>query len=349
MTARRIVMTQGLCWLASLLLPGLVSRKTLAAQHEQNRTLSDPSEMPPGGKEMPMPGGHTIDHGSQFPREIKSKTIRRFSWQDAIAEFGITRKETHAECATRFRSDIMDTTTTNQFQIPLSSLDELQAIIDKHHLVQRNGFSDHVGGLPSGYGGSLSVKYASGETLWTASNHVIPIDSTAVDSFYAYFENLSASAGLRLLDAKLPKGELMYLSIERTASGTREFYQYDSIPDHKSGRTAILSVRRQTGDGASAGASSDHEVSLKPKDMDQLNALIDKLDLAQALAIALTRARRDDVMKQTAQDGFAYRIHGQWADGTALHADTIVKGSEAVRDFLAQKFRERLAKKPAGK
>ena len=87
----------------------------------------------------------------------------------------------------------------------------------------------------------------------------------------------------------------------------------------------------------------------EPGEFTQRAFLNDKLDLAQALAIALTRARRDDVMKQTAQDDFAYRIHGQWADGTALHADTIVKGSEAVRDFLAQKFRERLAKKPAGK
>lgn len=322
-------MAHRLRWIPSMPLSGLTGCKTLAAQqHEKNRIFSNPSEMRPDGREMPMPGNHSIHHGSQFSKKIRSKTIRQFPWQDAIAESGITRKEIHVKRTTRPTSDRTGTTTTNQFQIPLLSPDELQAAIDKHHLVKRNGFGDHIGGLSSGYGGRLSVEYASGETRWTARNHAIPIDITAVDSFYAYFENLPANVGRQLLDTIPSEGRLTYLSIERTAPGTQEFYPYDPIPEHKNGRIAILGVRRQTSDNALNGASSNCGMCLSTRDMDQLNALIDTLDLAEELAIAFIKGR-------TVQAGFTYKIHSQLADGTTLHADTIVKSSDAMHDSFA--------------
>ena len=365
MPARRAVIAHGLYWIA-FLLPGWAGRKALAAPHGNRHA----NEALPGGQrrqsnaEMevgvegvkadadvhapPMPGRRIVDHGDQAPKEIQSTTISRFSWEEnGRTVFETTRKETHAACSVRFRLRGGRPETRDQFQAPLSALDALQNLIDRHQLVKNNRFSEHVSGLPPTYGGALSVKYASGETLWISSNQSLPIPIEAVDDFDDYFITLAAHAGSRIFNAEPPQRELTYFQIEHRApgvhescglhepSGLRESYTYASREGHKKGRTARLKRTRQS----ESGEPFAQEATLPAEDMAQLRDLMQRLNFIQILAMYAQLLPHATAISRTTDQ--AYFQWGQDNDAVTFEANARIRQLDVLRDFLAQKLKAR--------
>ena len=337
MPARRAVIAHGLYWIA-FMLPGWAGRKALAAPHGNMHANEA------------LPGRRIVDHGAQAPKKIQSTTISRFSWEEnGRTAFEITRKETHAACSVRFRLQGNRPETRDQFQAPLSALDALQNLIDRHQLVKNNGFSEHVSGLPPAYGGALSVKYASGETLRISSNQSLPIPIEAVDDFDDYFITLAAHAGSRIFNAEPPEHELTYFQIEHRApgvhesSGLHESYMYASGEGHKKGRTARLKRTRQN----ESGEPFAQEATLPAEDIAQLRDLIQRLNFIQILAMYAQLLPHATTISRTTDQ--AYFQCGQDNDAVAFEAKARIRQLDVLRDFLAQKLKARQpSRRPAG-
>ncbi len=78
----------------------------------------------------------------------------------------------------------------------LTILKELQTIIDKYNLSKDNGYEHEVAGLPEGLGGTLSVRYKSGEKIWRYDNQSNIIDEQAEKEIYEVFHKSAINNNL---------------------------------------------------------------------------------------------------------------------------------------------------------
>ena len=68
-------------------------------------------------------------------------------------------------------------------------MNDLQQVVAEHDLAQHNGLSYRVSGLPEGYGATLSVTYASGESIHASNNQSCFLSIDAMEAlFYAQIE-----------------------------------------------------------------------------------------------------------------------------------------------------------------
>jgi len=65
------------------------------------------------------------------------------------------------------------------FSTPSAFMEELQSIVSEYDFAQFNGITYHVSGLPDMFGATVSVKYESGECIYSANNQdlFIPLDA----------------------------------------------------------------------------------------------------------------------------------------------------------------------------
>lgn len=153
----------------------------------------------PGGH---MCGGATDHYDSTAPQEIQSTEVVYFSISTSLTTLvGQGRYSqfyayaSKLECGnlivlnayrTRGEADSFCTVITDDI------FPQLDAIVRKYNLASRNGSHHSVSGLPQNFGGSIDIKYASGEFI-DKSNNQSPMfsgdcaDETA-DLFLSYYE-----------------------------------------------------------------------------------------------------------------------------------------------------------------
>ena len=123
-------------------------------------------------------GGTRICHDTDAPKDILSHEILRFSCRfsssslleedtnltSGLFHFTAEKREEGAETSVSVlhsrRGEI------NQAKMrPSCFLEEIDGILQKHDIARFNGLYYKVSGLPDFFGASVSVTYASGETL----------------------------------------------------------------------------------------------------------------------------------------------------------------------------------------
>ena len=67
--------------------------------------------------------------------------------------------------------------------------DALQKAVSEHDLAQHNGLSYRVSGLPEDYGATLSVTYASGESIHASHNQDCFLSIDAMEALEALFRS----------------------------------------------------------------------------------------------------------------------------------------------------------------
>lgn len=160
------------------------------------------------------PPGSSYDYTDpDAPKTIESKEIISFEYEFPAADlneqkdrdipyeictFTLTRETDNAICAGH-SSGYADEVFDFEFSVPLSTLDDLQVIVDRHDLAQVNGIDKGIQGIPPFYATHLSVKYASGESIYASDNsaHVLPLDATA--ELYDFFLALAKAKDSSLM------------------------------------------------------------------------------------------------------------------------------------------------------
>ena len=127
-----------------------------------------------------------------YAKDIKSNEITFFHYQAPTFNVEVKKEDNHLHIkssggnsqrrdGTRF---ILDYYSTN-----LSFLIKLNDLITKYALFKNNGYINHVNGLPAGFGGTLSVHYASNEKIYINDNQdSIMSDETEQDIYNLFHE-----------------------------------------------------------------------------------------------------------------------------------------------------------------
>lgn len=173
-------------WIAALLIVAVAVVLTGCAR----RT---PSEV------VEADGGVQNDTSYDAPKTIESTQIIAFSCEfsgftmdekdtrlagqafqlEAKLENGAVKGSYHAY--TRYDGE------KKPFRASHSFMDALQKVVAEHDLAQHNGLSYRVSGLPEGYGATLSVTYASGESIHASNNQSCFLSIDAMEALEALF------------------------------------------------------------------------------------------------------------------------------------------------------------------
>jgi hypothetical protein len=153
-------------------------------------------------KEEDLPGGLRDGSDTNTPKSIASKEITRFECEflaDASLNYGyyffrMERKSDGALCSATGIDDF-ELLFDLEFTAPLSALDELQDMIDEHHLIELNGIDKHTNGLPENLGSLIHVTYASGERLYAYDNSSSVLSNQAALALHDLFRDLAQEAG----------------------------------------------------------------------------------------------------------------------------------------------------------
>ncbi len=109
------------------------------------------------------------------------------------------------------------------FEAEATFMNELHSVILRHDLAQNNGYSYRVSGLPDMYGSTLSVEYASGESLYFSNNQSMIIPLEAAIEFIMLFEE---AAGAK--EACLPWHDL---TVSRSHQVFSHCFNMELLPD----------------------------------------------------------------------------------------------------------------------
>ena len=74
-------------------------------------------------------------------------------------------------------------------------MDRIQKWIKKYELVKKNGYWEHVNGLPAGLGDTLSVTYSSDEKIYMTSNQSLTVSQDANLELYYLFQKIAVKNG----------------------------------------------------------------------------------------------------------------------------------------------------------
>jgi len=149
-------------------------------------------------KEEDMPGG-LRDRSWDAPKTIESKEILRFECEFSfrqIQEEGYTYAVFQAERENDYASFRMTGFGNGieplklHVEAPLTTLDDLQALVDQHDLPRYNGIDKQVNGLPEQLGSLLRINYASGERVYAYDNSGGFMDYRAVNAIHDFFREL---------------------------------------------------------------------------------------------------------------------------------------------------------------
>ena len=163
-----------------------------------------------------MTGKRTDRTNKKAPKVIESKEIVFFSYEFACDFFHFYEKEMDFEyCSFIVRKDqdqvIFEGSAIPlagmkgfdfEIELPLTTLDDLQAIIDEYPVAASNGTNIFTAGLPPNIGSDLRIDYASGEGIYARDNSGAAVDNRATIAMYDFFIDLAEDHGQDLFAYK---------------------------------------------------------------------------------------------------------------------------------------------------
>ena len=149
-------------------------------------------------KQEDLPNGLTDRSDSNAPKALTSKELVSFEYEGGVLDyqvchFNLALEDDGVWCTGwghRGYGDVFDM----EFMAALSSLDNLQAVVDEHGLAKHNGISITVNDLPPYQGESLFVKYASGEEISAYNNQSRFLSEDARLALFTFFSDLANEA-----------------------------------------------------------------------------------------------------------------------------------------------------------
>jgi len=159
-------------------------------------------------------GGFVDRSNPLAPKTIKSKDIDLFEYKFFMhwpkqrygretiyshCEFTIERKEDGAHCSGGAYNEWGDDSFDVEFVAPLSSLDRLHQILDRHKAAGWNGHHKQTIGIPEGLGGELYVRYVSGEKISVYDNAGPVMSGLGTAEIYDLFIDLALEYDPELL------------------------------------------------------------------------------------------------------------------------------------------------------
>ncbi len=154
-------------------------------------------------KEEPVCGGVTDNTDPNAPKTIQSTEITSFECyfstltdMEREEDLGVGEYRLSAELkdgaavgAYDFRDRYDNKDVKAELHADAGFFKELQAIVAKYDLAQFNGKSHFVAGLPEDFGATISVRYASDETIYAADNQDGFLPRGAMVELKQLFEN----------------------------------------------------------------------------------------------------------------------------------------------------------------
>ncbi len=150
----------------------------------------DPIDMPGARREYTMDG---------YSEDIASEDVVLFAYD--APDFRV-RCEKNADGSVSVQSSGGDVAARDGsgFRLDYTAADDgflekLQQLVAAHDLTADNGRVVNVGGLPEGYGDTLSVTYASGERIYKSSNESRTVSDEAAVAIYEAFRDMAVKNG----------------------------------------------------------------------------------------------------------------------------------------------------------
>ncbi|NLP48904.1 MAG: hypothetical protein GX345_08215 [Clostridiales bacterium] len=168
------------------------------------------NQLPSNDKDgrIPAPGQRHNFSGKNAVKTIVSKEITEFEFKSQgsflgqdqnkracdFCNFKLIRKNNEALCHTYgYKYD--EVVFKDEFSVPISSLDDLQELVDRHELAKLNGTGGYTDGLPQDFGSTLMIKYASGEMIYASDNNTPIVPVKASLDIFNFFAALADGAG----------------------------------------------------------------------------------------------------------------------------------------------------------
>ena len=141
-----------------------------------------------GGMEPPICGGTRHSKDENAPTEIQSRDLIFFKAGTDGGRMGMHSK-VYAAKATK---GIYVVTAEEEPRFALLSSDcnflsRLDELVREHDLIRDNGYHSRTAGLPADFGGSIDVRYASGEFISKSDNQSPIITRKADDAISEFF------------------------------------------------------------------------------------------------------------------------------------------------------------------
>lgn len=157
-------------------------------------------------------GGVRIDTSYDAPKEIQSTDIIHFYCEfsnltmmneetfleNKVYELEALLKDGKVQC--EYETYAGGEGSKETFEAEARFLKEIQKIIKNHNLIQHNGYSYRVSGLPDQFGAVLQVEYESGEKIYASDNQSnflsVAVMEDLDELFRAQFEEIEVPKGL---------------------------------------------------------------------------------------------------------------------------------------------------------
>jgi len=184
---------------------GLFAGCTAKSPEPEPEPTKKPEPKPALDPDGPIDGGAIDSSDPNAPKSVESTEIVKFSCRFStmdVSEPGILGNMIYSLKAVAENGEITGEYSvmnwdweweTRSLSVDESFMDELQSIIKQYDLAQFNGYSYEVSGLPDDYGATLTVEYASGESIYASDNqnNFLPYD--AMEALVLLFGRGSAS------------------------------------------------------------------------------------------------------------------------------------------------------------
>lgn len=150
-------------------------------------------------------GGFEDRSWADAPKVIKSKAIDHFECefvcntemnQDYAYCFLEMERGEDAASGRMLAITRWDEERDYSFRVPLTVLDDLQALVDQHNLALANGTDRHTNGLPPYEGSNVKVLYQSGESIRAYDNAGSVLGNQAELALFNFFQKQLDQAGV---------------------------------------------------------------------------------------------------------------------------------------------------------
>jgi hypothetical protein len=187
---------------------------------------------------IPICGGTTRSQDAAAPMEILSRDLVFFK---AGAEFGHRGMQSRVYAA-KAEKGIYIVIAEEEPRFALLSPDcdfltRLDTLVREYHLIRDNGHHSHTAGLPEDFGGSIDIRYASGEFI-SKSDNQSPIISQEADQAIrkTFLDAITSYPRIKLPDPSL---------IQKVEYREQGKDNYSLLTFSRNGETAKLSSENQ--------------------------------------------------------------------------------------------------------
>ena len=162
-------------------------------------------------------GGVRINTSYDAPKEIKSTEIKSFYCE--FSNLTMMNEDTFLENKVyQLKASLKESIVQGSYQTYAGGekmeetfeaepefMNDLQKIVKKHNLVQNNGLSYCVSGLPDQFGAVLEVEYESGERIYASNNQDNFLSIAAMEALDELFRKQFETTNTMFKDDEFPK------------------------------------------------------------------------------------------------------------------------------------------------